>query len=309
MNPGLLRNALQVTALLVLIVIAASALIRLSQAGLDCAGWPACYAHQAAAAREEANPAAAAESISIAVARGVHRIAATAVGILLIGIVLVGWDKFGGVTGKAAAIVAIALTAFLAWLGRYTPSALPAVVLGNMLGGMTLFGLLWWLAGGPPESSRKRGAAVPSAALALLALQMALGGLLSVRRQLLSCTTLPSCNGRWWPPDVDGGLFNPLALNGDVAANGAALVLAHRFGAVVIALIVGGIALSTIRAGGRAARTGKLLFVLLAVQGLLGASLALIERPLPLAVLHNFGAALLLAALVSLLWPKEKLES
>jgi heme A synthase len=36
------------------------------------------------------------------------------------------------------------------------------------------------------------------------------------------------------------------------------------------------------------------------------ASPALTERPLPLAVLHNFGAALLLAALVSVLWPKEK---
>jgi heme A synthase len=36
-----------------------------------------------------------------------------------------------------------------------------------------------------------------------------------------------------------------------------------------------------------------------AVQGLPGASLVLIARPLPLAVLHNFGAVLLLAALVS----------
>ena len=50
-------------------------------------------------------------------------------------------------------------------------------------------------------------------------------------------------------------------------------------------------------------------FVLLAVQGLLGASLVLIARPLPLAVLHNFGAALLLATLVSLLWPTEKAGS
>ena len=50
-------------------------------------------------------------------------------------------------------------------------------------------------------------------------------------------------------------------------------------------------------------------FVLLAVQGLLGASLVLIARPLPSAVLHNFGAALLLAALVGRSWPKEKPRS
>jgi heme A synthase len=50
-------------------------------------------------------------------------------------------------------------------------------------------------------------------------------------------------------------------------------------------------------------------FVLLAVQGLLGASHVLIARPLPLAVLHNFGVALLLAALVGRSWPKEKPRS
>jgi cytochrome c oxidase assembly protein subunit 15 len=304
--PGPLRNALWVTALLVLIVIAASAFIRLSQGGLDCAEWPACYANQSAAVIEKANQPAVADSAPIAVARGIHRITATVVGILLIGTVLLGWDKFKGVTGKCAALAAIALTAFLAWLGRYTPSDLPAVVLGNMLGGMILFGLLWSLAGGGPEISRHRGAAVHIMTLVALALQMALGGMLSARRELLSCPTLPSCNGSWWPARVDGGLFNPLAINADVATDGAALVLAHRFGAVVIALLVGGIALSAIRAGGRAARAGKLLFVLLAVQGLLGASLVLIERPLPLAVSHNFCAALLLATLVSLLWPKEK---
>jgi cytochrome c oxidase assembly protein subunit 15 len=305
-TPGPLRQALLGTALLVLVVIAASAFIRLSQAGLACAGWPACYAQPAAAVIAEANPPVVADSVPIAVARGIHRIAASAVGILLIGIVLVGWDKFRGIAGKGVAVVALALTAFLAWLGRFTPSDLPVVVLGNMLGGMTLFGLLWWLAGGGSATARKRGVALPVAVLAFLALQMALGGLLSARRQLLSCPTLPSCNGSWWPADAEARLFNPLVANSDLAVDGAALVLAHRLGALVIALVVGGLALSAVRAGGRAARAGKLLFVLLAVQGLLGASLVLVARPLPLAVLHNFGAALLLAALVSLFWPKEK---
>ncbi|MFS8085087.1 MAG: COX15/CtaA family protein, partial [Acidobacteriota bacterium] len=289
MTPGPLRKALLGTALLVLVVVAVSAFIRLSQAGLDCAGWPACYAQPVVAVVAEANSPAVVDSMPIAIARGIHRLAASAVGILLIGIVLVGWDKFNGVAGKGIAVAAIALTAFLAWLGRFTPSDLPVVVLGNMLGGMALFGMLWWLASGGPGASRHRGVALPIVALVILAVQLALGGLLSARRQLLSCPTLPSCNGSWWPSAVEGELFNPLVANSDLAADGAALVLTHRLGAIVVALIVGGLALNAVRAGGGIARTGKLLFVLLAVQGLLGASMALVARPLPQAVLHNFG--------------------
>ena len=308
MKPGPLRKALGVTALLVLVVVAASAFIRLSQAGLGCMPWPACYAQQSAAERERAVPPAA-ESGSVAVARGIHRVAATAVGLLLLGIVLAGWDKFNGAAGKSVALAALALTAFLAWLGRYTPSDLPAVVLGNMVGGMLLFGLLWSLAGGGPALPRMRAGGALGVALALLALQMALGGVLSARRALLQCTTFPLCEGNWWPAEVEGALFNPFTPGVEVAENGAALVLAHRHGAVIAALAIGFVAYHAVRAGGRMARIGVLLFVLLAAQALLGAGLAQIAQPLPPAVLHNLGAALLLATLVSLSWPKEIHES
>ena len=153
---------------------------------------------------------------------------------------------------------------------------------------------------------RNRGGAALIAALLVIALQMALGGMLSARRELLSCTTLPSCDGRWWPRNFDVLFFNPFAANGDVAGDGSALVLGHRFGAIAVALIIGALALRALRAGGRAARIGTLLFVLLVIQGALGFSIVLIERPLALAVLHNFCAALLIATLVALLWPKEK---
>jgi cytochrome c oxidase assembly protein subunit 15 len=305
-SPNTLRSTLRVAALLVLIVIAASAFIRLSIAGLDCAAWPACYAHRSVPAAAEASRPAVEDSLPITVARGIHRIVATAVGILLVGIVVAGWNTFRGGTAKGVALAVLALTAALAWLGRHTPSELPAVVLGNLLGGMLLFGLLWWLSGGAAKPSGTPGTPVLIVALALLALQMGLGGMVSARRALLSCTTLPSCNDASWFAQAGGGLFDPLVRNADVAAGGAALVLAHRFGALAIALIVGGIAVRAMRAAGRAAGVANGLIALLAAQLLLGVSLALIARPLPLAVLHNFGAALLLATLVSLLWPKER---
>ena len=261
MNPGPLARALGAAALLVLIVLAASAFIRLAQAGLDCAPWPACYARKAAVAVEPEKPAAV-ESASIAVARGIHRIAASAVGLLLLGIVLAGWDKLRGATAKGVALAALLLTAFLAWLGRYTPSDLPAVVLGNMLGGMLLFGLLWSLAGGGPEFRRERG----------------------------------------------GAAFNPFVPNADVAGNGAALILAHRYGALACALLVGIAAVRVLRAGS-APWAGMLLLALLAAELALGAGLTLAAQPLVLAVLHNVAAAALAGTLVSLSWSKEVRES
>ena len=307
MKPGPLRRALGVAALLVLIVLAASAFIRLTHAGLDCAPWPACYARQSVAAVEQSSPPAA-ESTPIAVARGIHRIAASAVGILLLGIVLAGWDKFRGAGAKGVALAALALTAFLAWLGRYTPSDLPAVVLGNMLGGMLLLGLLWSLAGGGPEFRRERGGAALGTALASLTVQMALGGVLSARRVLLSCPSIPACNGQWWAPGADSATFNPFAPNADVPGNGAALILAHRYGALVCALLVAIVAVRVLRAGG-APRAGTLLLALLIAQMALGAGLTLSAQPLALAVLHNVAAAALAATLVSLSWPMEVRES
>ncbi len=307
MNPGPLRRALGVAALLVLIVLAASAFIRLTQAGLDCAPWPACYARQAAAAVEQQQPPAA-DSTPIAVARGIHRVAASAVGLLLLGIVLAGWDKFRGAMAKGVALAALLLTAFLAWLGRYTPSDLPAVVLGNMLGGMLLFGLLWSLAGGGPEFRRERGGAAAGVALAALVLQMALGGVLSARRVLLSCPSIPACDGRWWAPGADSAVFNPFAPNADLTGTGAALILAHRYGALVCALLVAIVAVRVLRAGG-APLAGTLLPGLLAAQVALGAGVTLYAQPLALAVLHNVTAAALAATLVSLSWPKEIRES
>lgn len=307
MNPGPLARALGAAALLVLIVLAASAFIRLAQAGLDCAPWPACYARKAAAAVEPEKPAAV-ESASIAVARGIHRIAASAVGLLLLGIVLAGWDKLRGATAKGVALAALLLTAFLAWLGRYTPSDLPAVVLGNMLGGMLLFGLLWSLAGGGPEFRRERGGAAAVVALAALVVQIALGGVLGARRVLSSCPSLPACDGRWWAPGADGAAFNPFVPNADVAGNGAALILAHRYGALACALLVGIAAVRVLRAGS-APWAGMLLLALLAAELALGAGLTLAAQPLVLAVLHNVAAAALAGTLVSLSWSKEVRES
>ncbi len=283
--------------LLVLLITTTSAYIRLSQAGFGCTDWPACYGSGAA------SPAAGQlipERSPLFWARALHRVAASAAGIVLLLILFLGWDALRGAWERGAAVATVGLAGFLAWLGQITPSPLPAVTIGNLLGGMALFALLWWLHQGSRATGA--GAAVHRLALAALTVQIALGGMIGARRAVLACDTLPKCAGRWWP-DADWRLFDPFfaspAADVGSAALGA-LVMAHRYGALLVAAMLGVLALGAIRRGPGAAARGWFLLGVLGLQGVLGASMTVAQFPLPLMLLHNLCAALLLGATVGL---------
>ncbi len=284
---------------LVLVLTTTSAYIRLAQSGFGCADWPACYARSVA-------PLPAGQLIpgqsALFWARALHRLAASSAGILLLLIVFLGWNAMQSATARVAAVATLALAGFLATLGLITPSNLPAVTLGNLLGGMTLLAILWWLhqhdnsGAGPGRTLRRL-------ALAALILQIALGGMIGARHAVLSCATLPACAGGWWPDAVDWRLFDPfisLPIQGTESAARAALAMAHRYGAIVVAAVLCAMGVQALRRGGRAAAHGRLLLGLLVLQLLLGAGMVLANFPLPLALLHNLCAALLLCAAVSL---------
>jgi len=159
-------------------------------------------------------------------AHALHRLAASSAGILLVLIVFVGWDALQGAAARLAAIATLALAGFLAWLGLITPSILPAVTVGNLLGGMTMIALLWWL----HQRARGSGAGrtLHGLALAALVLQIALGGMIGARHAVLSCVTLPACTGGWWPDSIDWRLFDPFFVlpESDIgSAAGEALIL------------------------------------------------------------------------------------
>ena len=298
MKPGPLRGLLLAALLLVLVITTTSAYIRLSQAGFGCADWPACYGRSLAApAVGQLLP----EPSTLFWARALHRLAASTAGILLLLIVFLGWNALQGKAARLAAVAAVALAGFLAWLGLMTPSNLPAVTIGNLLGGMSMLALLWWL------HQRGRGSGAGRTlywlALAALALQIALGGMIGARHAALSCVTLPACAGGWWPDPIDWRLFNPfLALSeADLgAAAREALSMAHRYGAALVAAILCVLGVKAVRRGARIAARGWLLLGLLGLQLLLGAGMVLANFPLTLALLHNLGAALLLGATVGL---------
>lgn len=265
---------------LVFAVIVASAYLRLSHAG---PGW----------------------SGLAGFARIVHRLAASAEALLAVMIVVVCWGARRPWAGGAytAAVIAV-LTVFLALLGIVTAEAQsPAVTLGNLLGGMALLSALGSLrlqarSTVPPASS--------TAVLwmwggaALLALQIALGGLVSAHQAAASCATFPACGGEWWPAGVSFPPPDP-APGADPLADSArrALHMAHRFGAAIALLYWGALALGLRSRNRAAARCSAAVTAMLLVQGAIGVIVVGSGAAVAAAVAHNAWAALTVVAAVS----------
>lgn len=219
------------------------------------------------------------------------------------------------------AVLALATIVFQALLGMWTVTWLlkPIVVMGHLLGGLTLFALLLWMAWratGLPirlvEADALRRWLL--AGLLLLVVQIALGGWVSANYAALACgggdaslSNFPQCVGRWWPPHDFGEGFVPwrgigVDYEGGVldGASRIAIQMAHRIGALVVALYLVVLASKLLRTPGLRGWGGFLLFAL-ALQVALGVLNVKLALPLAVAVLHNGGAVLLLFVLVTLL--------
>jgi len=210
----------------------------------------------------------------------------------------------------------LAVIVLQALLGMWTVTWLlkPVVVMGHLLGGLTTFALLLWMAWRAtpgrdmPRADLARLRPWLWGALALLVLQIALGGWTSANYAALACgADFPTCQGQWWPPhdfaqgfvlwrgigvDYEGGVLDGPAR--------VAIQLAHRLLAVVLLLALLATASRLIRCTGLAA-WGWLLGVVLLLQIGLGIGNVVLGLPLAVAVAHNAGALLLLAIVISLI--------
>ena len=215
----------------------------------------------------------------------------------------------------------LAMIIFQALLGMWTVTWLlkPIVVMGHLLGGLTTFALLAWMAWrsiNRPITVIEAGVLKRwvVAGLVLLGVQIALGGWVSANYAALSCgagswsaDNFPKCVGQWWPPhdfregfvlwrgvgvDYEGGVLD--------GASRIAIQMAHRIVAVLLALYLLVFAVRLLRTPGMRGWSAALAVLILAQVslGILNVKLAL---PLHVAVAHNAGAALLLFVLVSLL--------
>jgi cytochrome c oxidase assembly protein subunit 15 len=213
------------------------------------------------------------------------------------------------------ATLTLMIIVFQALLGKWTVTYLlkPVVVMAHLMGGMTTFALLTWMAWRATDLPvRIAGASTMRywliGALVVLGIQIGLGGWVSANYAALACgNDFPTCVGKWLPPadfaegfvlwrgvgvDYEGGVLD--------GASRIAIQLAHRAMAVVVTLYLLALAIKLIRTPGLWF-TGVLLMLLTAIQVGLGIANVVAGLPLWVATAHNAGAALLLFLLVSLL--------
>jgi cytochrome c oxidase assembly protein subunit 15 len=290
-------------AVLAFVVIVVGAYVRLSDAGLGCPDWPLCYGHPVP------QPVADAAAHGKAWKEMGHRYLAGSLGLL---IALLAFLSFRFQKFRILTTALLGLVVFQATLGMWTVTMLlrPAIVTSHLLGGMAILALLLWLALSQfefalePQSRLVRFYA--AIALALLVVQIALGGWVSANYAALACPDLPGCLGQAVPKMNFAAAFHVLRElgrtgDGELLPLDALVAIhwTHRMFALVVFCVVGLAAWKTLSIEGLRP-AGALLLALLLLQIGLGVANVAFSLPLPLAAAHNAGAALLLAALVVL---------
>lgn len=293
-----LQRMAQGCLLLIGLIVVLSAFLRHRGVGLGCEDWPACYGQELRLAQQGEVVTAGSD---VLIARVVHRVVASVMLILVILLMFssLARPRLRREGGLALSLLALALA--LAALGVVTPgSRLPAVTLGNLLGGFAMFALCMRLiAVTSAQSWDIVLTRMASLVAILLVLQVALGALVSATHSGLSCRSLAECmelaaRGGWnfttlnpWQrPSLDGiGMASATA--------GAAIQLAHRIAGLVVAAAVLVLGLLAWLRGRR--RCALALAGLLLAVVALGIFIGQGNLPLPAVLLHNLSAVSLLA--------------
>lgn len=322
-NMAWFRRAALAATLLCAIVVVVGAWVRLTNAGLGCPDWPGCYGHahpaQAAERAAEINAANPQRPFDYqkAINEMVHRYIVGGLGLLVIGLaVLSVVNRRDPAQPRVLPWALVVLLVAQALLGMWTVTLLlkPLIVTLHLLGGLVTLALLWWLA--LPPARRELKAAERGlrrfviAGIAVLAVQVALGGWTSTNYAAAACPDFPTCQASYWPPmdfrnafilwrglgiDYEGGVLDAPAR--------VAIHYTHRLGAyatsAVLLLVVAG---AWRRGQSRATRAAAVAVgIALLLQVAIGMNLIWKGWPLSLGTAHNAGAAVLVLATVALL--------
>jgi len=300
-----------VSLLFVLALVSVSSYLRLENSGIGCPDWPACYGMIGDPAETTPTVGSTYERLAVEAqepmswATPVHRLIASVLGLLVLGMALfsVRTRQY-----RLMSFTLLGLTVFLAWLGIYSSGLhSPAVVMGNLGGGFTMLGLLGWMVfrdAKPRANASLHVRRWVAAALVLLCIQIALGGLTSANFAASACQNIPDCHGSWMPGNDLWTAFD-LTRQHEVGPTGLAVGGAeradihklHRLMAAITLLTTLVAGLLALRAGLTAAALTVL--VLVATEFSVGAAAILTDLPIGVAVAHNWLAAILL---LGLLW-------
>ncbi len=324
-----------ITLFLTFDLIVFGAFTRLSDSGLGCPDWPGCYG-EASPLGAKADIHAAATLLPsgpVTVAKAwiemIHRYLAMTVGLLIAAAAAISWRARRSLPHSPWwATFTLAWVVVQGLFGKYTVTLklYPAIVTLHLLGAMVLLALLVLqhesfrnrpLAGaGDRPGAGATGRAQPAqvwpgavaAVLAVLVMQIALGGWVSTNYAVLACTGFPACNGQWWPAmDASQG-FTLLRELGRAGHGGylnfdalVAIHMAHRLFAVLALGALVWLAWRLWRQPGPALRRyGVWLAAALLWQAGSGLSNVVLGWPIAAALAHSAGAAVLVALLTSL---------
>jgi cytochrome c oxidase assembly protein subunit 15 len=307
-------------------VIILGAFTRLVDAGLGCPDWPGCYGHalwptasEDIARANEAFPHAPVETDKTW-PEMVHRYLATLLGVFAIGLTALALRHRGPGQPLKLPLFLLGFVILQGFFGMWTVTLKlwPQVVTTHLLGGFTTISLLWLLTlrlnnehwrFEPDAWARVRQLRPLSwLGLAVVILQITLGGWTTSNYAAVACPDLPTCQAQWLPPmDFAAGfdVFQHIGPNylGGTMNNEArvAIHMSHRLGAIVTLLTIGWLSLRLLGAPEQRLRVlGRLVAGAVLLQFCLGLGNVFFKFPLILTVSHNAVGALLLLTLVTL---------
>jgi cytochrome c oxidase assembly protein subunit 15 len=283
--------------------------------GIGCQGWPDCYA--------QLNPGGEKKGITVLTEQGrdmghraarlAHRYIASVLGlfiVVLFAMSLRNREQRG--TGLAIPSWLLLITLFLSLLGYYTPTRdNPLITMGNLLGGLAMLGLLWWMmqrntesVNEPADGGTRR---LVLLALGLVGLQIVLGGWSSANYASTACGGLLSCESPWFNAASYQEVYNPMRevaqdASGKVLREPAlgALSMTHRGFALLTAAYLAWLMRrlrrrEDLRNSAMAASVCSIALIVI------GISMIWLELPLLMLSLHNTLAAGLLLGCIQLL--------
>jgi cytochrome c oxidase assembly protein subunit 15 len=307
------------TTILAFVVVLLGAYTRLKGAGLGCPDWPGCYGHitvptsqTALAFADKAYPTQPVEADKAWIEM-VHRYFAGSLALLTIIIAGIGFFRRKNYhLPIVLPILLFGLIFFQAALGAWTVTLklMPMVVMGHLLGGFTLFSLLLLTSMIVKENKREKSASfspgfktVVFFGFVIVCFQVALGAWTSTNYAALVCPGFPLCHGmsmpvwdikqafQWWKP------FEDVSYEGKMT-----IQMFHRIGGVLTILYLFILTLVTLRLKKATGLRSLMCLIisLVTLQFILGILNVALLLPLPIAVMHNGVACLLMGSMLTL---------
>ncbi|MBU3020312.1 heme A synthase [Aestuariibacter sp. A3R04] len=313
-----MRKLVLFSLILAVVVIVLGAYTRLTDAGLGCPDWPGCYGLLTVPTKAEhvdtANLAFPERPVEAAKAWNemIHRYFAGALGVCIFTIAILAVKNRRAGQSVRLPLFLVGLVLFQAALGMWTVTLnlLPVVVMAHLLGGFSILAclFLYHLKLREPVRRPRRINMLTKCALvgmAILLMQIGLGGWTSANYAALACTDFPVCEDGWAERlDFSGAFSVPYAETYEFGAHGygerMTMHIVHRAGAVVtfLYLLWLGFRLWRQDVSSSMKTAGTMLIAILMLQVTLGVSNIVLSLPVFVAVAHNLVAACLLLVMV-----------